>query len=181
MCTHISGFRLRTTSSIRYRASFTPSTASKTYQPRQSSSASDWPSSPTTPSKRSSTRSASTRSSGASTAPKRTNSCLSLSSYRLPYQEKEHRLQFDLPLILKDRVHFQPAGEDKVLPAGVHLAEEPLLRLLAQKVLYVISEIELSSMEDIIPVLIIIVLMLEVGELRSELDTMVDFISFDPN
>ena len=36
-------------------------------------------------------------------------------------------------------------------------------------------------MEDIIPVLIIIVLLLEVGELRSELDTMVDFISFDPN
>jgi hypothetical protein len=42
-------------------------------------------------------------------------------------------------------------------------------------------EIELSSMEDIIPVLIIIILMLEVGSLRSEFDIMVDFISFDPN
>lgn len=36
-------------------------------------------------------------------------------------------------------------------------------------------------MEDIIPVLIIVILMLEVGSLRSELDIMVDFISYDPN
>jgi hypothetical protein len=36
-------------------------------------------------------------------------------------------------------------------------------------------------MEDIIPVLIIVILLLEVGSLRSEFDTMLDFISFDPN
>ena len=35
-------------------------------------------------------------------------------------------------------------------------------------------------MEDIIPVLIIVVLMLEVGSLRSELDIMLDFIANDP-
>jgi len=42
-------------------------------------------------------------------------------------------------------------------------------------------KIELASMEDIIPVLIIVVLFLEVAELRSELDIMLDFINFDPN
>lgn len=68
-----------------------------------------------------------------------------------------------------------------MLPVGIHLTEKPLLRLLPSKVLYAISEVELSSMEDIIPVLIIVVLMLEVGQLRSELDIMVDFISFDPS
>lgn len=86
-----------------------------------------------------------------------------------------------MPLILKNRVHYQPSLEDKILPVGLHLTKEPLLRLFPSKVLYAISEIELSSMEDIIPVLIIVVLMLEIGELRSELDIMVDFISFDPN
>ena len=40
---------------------------------------------------------------------------------------------------------------------------------------------ELASMEDIIPVLIIVVLFLEVAQLRSELDLMLDFISFEPN
>ena len=35
-------------------------------------------------------------------------------------------------------------------------------------------------MEDIIPVLIVVVLFLEVGNLRSELDTMIDFINLDP-
>lgn len=86
-----------------------------------------------------------------------------------------------MPLILKNSLHDQPAREDKILPIGLHLTKEPFLRLLPSKVLYAISEIELSSMEDIIPVLIIVVLMLEIGELRSELDIMVDFISFDPN
>jgi hypothetical protein len=36
-------------------------------------------------------------------------------------------------------------------------------------------------MEDIIPVLIVVVLFLEIGELRSELDIMMDFVNFDPN
>jgi hypothetical protein len=36
-------------------------------------------------------------------------------------------------------------------------------------------------MEDIIPVLIVIVLFLEVGGLRSEFDIMLDFINYDPN
>ena len=35
-------------------------------------------------------------------------------------------------------------------------------------------------MEDIIPVLIVVILFLDVGELRSELDIMADFVSLDP-
>lgn len=36
-------------------------------------------------------------------------------------------------------------------------------------------------MEDIIPVLIVVVLFLEIGGLRSEFDIMLDFINYDPN
>lgn len=42
-------------------------------------------------------------------------------------------------------------------------------------------KIELASMEDIIPVLIIVVLFLEVAQLRSELDIMLDFANFETN
>lgn len=35
-------------------------------------------------------------------------------------------------------------------------------------------------MEDIIPVFIVIILLLEIGSLRSELDIMTDFINFNP-
>ncbi len=39
---------------------------------------------------------------------------------------------------------------------------------------------ELSSMEDIIPVLILVVLLVNVENLRTELDLMGDFIESDP-
>ena len=42
-------------------------------------------------------------------------------------------------------------------------------------------QLELSSMEDIIPVLIVVVLFLEVGQLRSEFDIMIDFINCNPD
>ena len=161
---HISESQLRITSSARYSTSFTPFIASKTQQLSQSSSENDYLSSPSTPSKRLHTRSASIRNSGVSTGPKKTNSCLSTNSYPFPNPEKEHKLQHGMPLILKNRVHYQPSLEDKILPVGLHLTKEPLFRLFPSKVLYAISEIELSSMEDIIPVLIIVVLMLEIVE-----------------
>lgn len=40
--------------------------------------------------------------------------------------------------------------------------------------------LELSSMEDIIPVLILMVLLLNIDELRKELDIVGDFIESDP-
>lgn len=112
---------------------------------------------------------------------KRPHFAFPLTSNSFLYQEKEHKLQLSVQVVREDSVYKQSKREDKVLPVGLYLAKEPLLRLFPQKVLYVISEIELSSMEDIIPVLIIVVLMLEIGGLRSELDIMVDFISYDPN
>lgn len=36
-------------------------------------------------------------------------------------------------------------------------------------------------MEDIIPVMIVVVLFLEIGGLRSEFDIMMDFVNYDPN
>ena len=40
--------------------------------------------------------------------------------------------------------------------------------------------IELFNMEDIIPMLILILLLTDIDNIKNQIDVMVDFISFDP-
>jgi hypothetical protein len=46
--------------------------------------------------------------------------------------------------------------------------------------MYPVSKLELLSMEDIIPLLILLILISDIDKIKNELDLMVDFIGFDP-
>jgi hypothetical protein len=43
-----------------------------------------------------------------------------------------------------------------------------------------VFRVELFSMEDIIPLLILIIIISDIDKIKNELDVMVDFIGFDP-
>ena len=80
-----------------------------------------------------------------------------------------------LSWVWEDLTNFFSTWKDKALPIDVCSAQSLFLRETQQKIWYFVLKSELNSMEDIIPVFIVVVLFTSLDNLRCDLDMMIDY------